>query len=303
MSQITFKRSTVIAFSTLATLLVIGSGILGYTVQKNKKDKQENKKSDVSSKIETQEEIKELLEEIKPEDKALSTPIVTKEDETKTVLTKEEIVETKKLTEEKKELVYTNPYFPSIKLPYNSDWQFSTTTSTSSIDGLLSREITFKKNGIEKNVFVKLNLTPIAEFVTLPCGPFDAEFQLEEKFKVEKKSEPLSSLISKKSTQYFDKTTGEKQSEQFLSYILKSDKPECGGPLIKTNISNSSYTQYNEIISQNPDSQYKSDKTYITYGLNINVFTIQKDAYEGYGILANEPLSKDVDQLLKEFEF
>lgn len=60
---------------------------------------------------------------------------------------------------------YTNPFYPDLKINYDSSWAFSTSTSKSNYTGVLNRQLLFIKNGVTFEV----NIYPV--FATGCGGP------------------------------------------------------------------------------------------------------------------------------------
>lgn len=60
-------------------------------------------------------------------------------------------------------VAYTNPYYPDLKINYDSSWAFSTSTSETNYKNVLSRELLFIKNGVK----FEINIYPV--FAT-GCG-------------------------------------------------------------------------------------------------------------------------------------
>jgi hypothetical protein len=141
MSTVTLKKQTITIISFVALLIVALSAVTGYTLN-NKSTKTETPKISTETKPVT--EVKQVSEPTK----VAIVEESKKSEAIKIVLTPEEIKKVETKIAEKTKSEYTSPYFPTLKLPYTSDWNFNTSTGESEFKGLLSRQISFTKNSV-----------------------------------------------------------------------------------------------------------------------------------------------------------
>jgi hypothetical protein len=199
-----------------------------------------------------------------------------KVEETKTVLTPEEIEKSKQLQEEKKVQEYTNPYFPTLKLPYTSDWKFGTSTTPNYIDGLLNRNIDFYN--AKSNIVIKLTFSPATG---LDGGGGDS---------VLVKSEKIGKF-----------TKNEYNSPTIGSYVLY-----LSALRVDSNINRGEYPKYNEQIDAtiSPELQDQLvDRNKITYFCFLQVVDLNKSENNSILLLPSDPDLKAIDSILGGFQF
>jgi hypothetical protein len=278
MSTVTIKKQTIIVISIITLLLIAGSAITGYTLN-NKTPKVEVQKV---VEVKPATEVKQVPEPLKV---AIAEEAKKKED-VKTILTPEEVKKVETKVAEKAKSEYTNPYFPTLKLPYTSDWSFNTVTNESEFKGLLSRTISFEKN----NVGVVVSLYPIG---TLDCTGSD---EITETKELGNKIKKITSKLS------FDKNISG------VSYGPLAGNTSCNFGSIVSNINISDNTAYSTSWKKTTGKQtftdplgLNTDPTKVVYYYSIR--TLNQIPVSDYPISPTNSEISSVDELIKGFQF
>jgi hypothetical protein len=146
--------------------------------------------------------------------------------------------------------IYTNEYFPNLKIVYPSDWEFKTETSKSRYDGLLEREIILSKD--ETRLVFDIEPT----FAT-GCGGYD-------------QPDPIPSYTTKNGLKEYKVYTEDSQ-EISLDY---STSYGCSlGNLLETNIESNSIPEYTKLENSN-----NSGKVTYFYDIRGNIENTNKES-------------------------
>lgn len=275
MSTITIKKQTIILISITAILLIASSAVIGYSLS-SKNNTKNNNKIETTKVVESKQatEIKEVSE---PTKIAIVEESKKKED-IKTVLTPEEVKKVETKVAEKTKSEYTNPYFPTLKLPYTSDWNFINNTNPSQFKDLLIRQIMFTKDKI--NVIVTLQ--PVGFY---NCGGGDTGKLIVTDLgnKIKKVVDVRDAVISNASV-----------------YYGQNEATFCNNGTIVSNIPVDTSSDY-KTFNNNSTSTLIKDPTKVNYIFNIEVN--ETPDIRSRVLIEGSPFTSEVDELIKGFQF
>ena len=294
--SITLKKSSIIAISIISLLLIAFSAFIGYSLNNSKSGKNNNEATSNVQKTETKEMDKKMEVAVNsPKNTPSQTnPVITeqkKADDTKMIKTAEEVKVDQKKVEEKKTESYTNQYFPTLNLPYTSDWSFSTSTIDSNYPGLLQRNISFTKKDLKVSV-------KIAPYIQPQCGGYGGEIVSDDT----KLNNQLYKTVFKTGDIFADKTNNPKYV-RYSSYKGNYICPIDG--FMSSNIDiNNAPKEYKDYILLAPQSYNENVKDISKVNYYYSIFAQSFNELDSNNYITNDnPNIGDVDNLIKRFQF